>query len=59
MNKINNNLPSTLDEIELEPVNGSTYCKYSVIENKLEILYKNQEKLLHAIKLLGDLNNKI
>ena len=42
----------TMDEIKLEPVYGSTYCQYSVIENKLEILYKNQEKLLQAIKLL-------
>jgi len=37
------------EEIQLEPIYGSTYCKYSVIENKLEILYKNQEKLLQAI----------
>jgi len=44
----------TMDEIKLEPVYGSTYCQYSVIENKLEILYKNQEKLLQAIKLLGN-----
>jgi hypothetical protein len=43
-----------IDEIKLEPVYGSTYCQYSVIENKLEILYKNQEKLLQAIKLLGN-----
>jgi len=42
----------TIDEIKLDPVYGSTYCQYSVIENKLEILYKNQEKLLQAIKLL-------
>lgn len=44
----------TIDEIKLDPVYGSTYCQYSVIENKLEILYKNQEKLLQAIKLLGN-----
>jgi hypothetical protein len=43
----------TIDEIKLEPVYGS-YCQYSVIENKLVILYKNQEKLLQAIKLLGN-----
>lgn len=30
----------TMDEIKLELVYGSTYCQYSVIENKLEILYK-------------------
>ena len=53
---LNKALPSlpTMDEIKLEPVYGSTYCQYSVIENKLEILYKNQEKLLQAIKLLGN-----
>jgi hypothetical protein len=38
------------EEIKLEPIYGSTYCQYSVIENKLEILYKNQEKLLQAIR---------
>lgn len=44
----------TINEIKLEPVYGSTYCQYSVIENKLEILYKNQEKLLQAIKMLSN-----
>lgn len=44
----------TLEEIKLEPVYGSTYCAYSVIENKLKILYENQEKLLQAIKLLSN-----
>lgn len=44
----------TMDEIKLEPVYGSTYCRYSVIEQKLAILYQNQEKLLQAIKLLGN-----
>jgi len=29
----------------LEPVYGSSYCQYTVIENKLETLYKNQEKI--------------
>jgi hypothetical protein len=42
-----------IDEITLEPVRGSTYCAYSVIENKLVILYENQEKILQAIKLLN------
>ncbi len=41
-----------LDKIKLEPVYGSTYCQYSVIEKKLAILYQNQEKILQAIKLL-------
>jgi len=44
----------TMEEIKLEPVYGSTYCQYSVIEQKLAILYQNQEKLLQAIKLLGN-----
>jgi hypothetical protein len=42
----------TLEEITLEEVVGSKYCKYSVIENKLAIIYKNQEKILTAIKLI-------
>jgi len=41
-----------IDDIKLRPVYGSEYCVYSVIENKLEILYENQEKILQAIKLL-------
>jgi len=46
--------PITLDEIKLEKVRGSTHCEYSVIENKLEILYRNQEKILLAIKLSNE-----
>ncbi len=41
---------SKIEEIKLEPVYGSTYCQFSVIENDLHIIYKNQEKLLEAIK---------
>jgi len=41
-----------IEDIKLRPVRGSEYCVYSVIENKLEILYENQEKILQAIKLL-------
>ena len=41
-----------MDEIKLDAVYGSKHCQYSVIENKLEILYRNQEKLLQAIKLI-------
>lgn len=41
-----------LSEIELEPVSGSELCEFSVIENKLEILYRNQERILQAIKSL-------
>jgi hypothetical protein len=50
---VSGSLPS-LNEIQLEPVYGSTYCEYSVIEQKLAILYQNQEKILQAIKLLGN-----
>lgn len=46
-----------INEIKLEPVHGSQYCEYSVIEKKLEILYKNQEKILQAIKFLA-MNSK-
>jgi len=41
-----------INDIKLEPVCGSTHCAYSIIENKLETIYKNQEKLLEAIKLI-------
>lgn len=41
----------TLEDIKLEKVRGSKNCQYSVIENKLEILYRNQEKILLAIKI--------
>ncbi len=51
----NNELPNNIDEIELNPVYGSSYCQYSVIENKLKTLYENQEKLLQAIKLLANI----
>jgi hypothetical protein len=44
----------TLEEITLEEVVGSKYCKYSVIENKLAIIYRNQEKILTAIKLINN-----
>ena len=30
---------------KLNPVRGSSYCEYSIIENRLEILYENQEKI--------------
>jgi len=42
-----------IEDIKLRQVCGSSeFCVYSVIENKLEILYENQEKILQAIKLL-------
>ena len=44
----------SIEDIKLEEVCGSKYCQFSVIENKLEIIYRNQEKLLTAIKLLNN-----
>jgi hypothetical protein len=44
----------TIDSIKLEEVFGSKHCLYSVIENKLSILYRNQEKILSAIKILNN-----
>jgi hypothetical protein len=41
-----------LKDIELEEVFGSSHCQFSVIENSLAKLYRNQEKILKAIKLL-------
>jgi hypothetical protein len=41
-----------LKDIELEEVFGSSHCEFSVIENNLVKLYRNQEKILKAIKLL-------
>ena len=44
----------TIDSIKLEEVFGSKHCLYSVIENKLAILYRNQEKILSTIKILNN-----
>ena len=44
----------TLEDITLEEVFGSAYCEFSAVENKLAILYRNQEQLLKAIKLLSN-----
>jgi hypothetical protein len=41
----------------LEEVLGSSNCEYSVIENKLAILYRNQVKIYDAITKEQD-NNK-
>jgi hypothetical protein len=46
-----------INEIELEQVKGSTYCQFSVIENDLARIYRNQEKILQAIKLLSLINS--
>jgi hypothetical protein len=44
----------TIDSIKLEEVFGSKHCLYSIIENKLATLYRNQEKILSAIKILNN-----
>ena len=41
----------TLEDIKLEEVVGSNHCRYSVIENKLSTLYRNQEQILKSIKI--------
>lgn len=38
----------------LEPVHGSDWCQYSVIENKLETLYKNQEKIYELLQAINE-----
>jgi transcriptional regulator len=48
-----------IEDIKLRKVRGAANtCVYSVIENQLEILYENQEKILQAIKLLHKEMNK-
>ena len=49
-----NNFHKEIKEIKLDEVNGSTYCQFSVVENKMRTLYKNQEKILQAIKLIAE-----
>lgn len=44
----------TLEDIELEEVRGSRHCQFSVVENKLAIIYRNQLKILQAIKMLNN-----
>jgi hypothetical protein len=44
----------TVDEIKLEPITASSMCQFSVLEYKLAALYRNQEKILLAIKLLAE-----
>ena len=39
--------------LPLEPVHGSEYCQFSVVENKLEILYRNQEKIYALLQIIG------
>lgn len=44
-----------IDKIKLTPIEGSSYCQFSVVENKLVRVYENQDKILKAIKLLSRL----
>jgi len=53
-NFIDFNKQETLEDIKLEEVVGSSHCRYSVIENKLSALYRNQEQILKAIKMLNN-----
>jgi hypothetical protein len=53
-NFIDFNKQETLEDIKLEEVVGSNHCRYSVIENKLSALYRNQEQILKAIKMLNN-----
>jgi len=54
--KVINNIYAPIGELpnlpDLEPIYHSTYCQFSAIENKLEVLYKNQEKIYAALKFL-------
>lgn len=43
----------TIENIKLEEVLGSSMCQYTVIENKLATIYRNQEQILKAIKMLN------
>ena len=43
-----------IEDIELEEVRGSSHCQFSVVENKLAIIYRNQLKILQAIKMLNN-----
>ena len=46
-----------IEDIELEEVRGSSHCQFSVVENKLAIIYRNQLKILQAIKMLSNGKN--
>jgi hypothetical protein len=48
-------LEKALENIGLEEVSGSRHCQFSVVENKLAILYRNQEKILKSIKMINKL----
>ena len=43
-----------IEDIELEEVIGNRHCQFSVVENKLAIIYRNQLKILQAIKMLNN-----
>ena len=36
----------------LEEVHGSEYCLYTVVENKLAAIYRNQERIYAGINVL-------
>lgn len=39
-------------DTKLNEIHGSSMCQFSVIENKLRDVYKNQQMILEGIKLL-------
>jgi len=39
-------------DTKLNEIHGSAMCQFSVIENKLRDVYKNQQMILEGIKLL-------
>lgn len=41
------------NNVELEEVVGSSCCEYSVIENKLAILSRNQQKIFEELKKIN------
>lgn len=40
---------------KLEPVLGSSMCQFSVIENKLAALYRNQRRMYFLLKIIAKL----
>ena len=37
---------------KLEPVIGSSYCQFSIVENNQARLYRNQEKIYNLLKFM-------
>jgi hypothetical protein len=41
---------------DLEQVYGSTFCRFSVVENKLAGLYRNQQKIYNLLKEIANVD---